>query len=138
MQLFLSARRVRLLEDLVLLTASLGDKDKGGAAGAAATTAAGPLSSVAEYKRELALALQHTTGAAAAAAATSSPPPATGGVVLSGDGCATAEALRAAAGVSTEEFFGEWAERFGTLLIPLGGDADEEAAGGGGGRKDDR
>ena len=136
MQLFLSTRRVRLLEDLVLLTASLGDKDKGGAAGAAAT-AAGPLSSVAEYKRELALALQHTT-AAAAAAATSSPPPATGGVVLSDDGCATAEALRAAAGVSTEEFFGEWAERFGTLLIPLGGDADEEAAGGGGGRKDDR
>lgn len=145
-QLFLSTRRVRLLEDLLLLTASLGDNGKDGGAAAAVTAArplqagTGELSSVADYNRQLAQALKHTP-TAAAAAATSKFPPAPAGVLLSSEDCAASQALRAAAGVSTEEFFGEWAERFGTLLVPLGGSEEGEAGGGGGGggsRKDDR
>lgn len=57
---------------------------------------------------------------------------------MSDDGPA-AVALRTAAGVSREAFFVEWAERFGTLLVPLGGGGE---AGDGGEarrtRKDDR
>jgi len=68
-----------------------------------------------------------------------------------GKGGAAAEALRAAADVSTETFFEAWAERFGTIVVPLsawgGGDTDGDGGGGGssgdsGGRgaarKDDR
>lgn len=146
LQLFLSTRRVRLLEDLLLLTASLGDDGEDG--GAEATTSphqarAGPLSSVTDYKRELARALQQTNTASAAAA--SRPPPAPAGALLSSDACDAAQALQAAARVSTEAFFGEWAERFGTLLVPLGGGSEggeegQKGGGGGegGGRKDDR
>eukprot|EP00903_Cladosiphon_okamuranus_P015961 g14743.t1 len=145
-QLFLWTRQVRLLEDLLLLTSSLGNYDNGeDCRGDTAASAPGPrepgagaLSSVASYKRELALALQHTTATTAATSKSSLP---SAGVLFSGEGCDAAKALRDAAGVSTEFFFREWAERFGTLLVPLGGDAEGEAdgrGGGGGGRKDDR
>ncbi|CBN78870.1 hypothetical protein Esi_0152_0042 [Ectocarpus siliculosus] len=144
-QAFLSTRRVRLIEDLLVLSASLGDSgggEGGGGADAAAATipphraGGGPLSSAADLRRELAFALDNTP----------KPSPATGGarnrgvggVLLSDDGPA-AVALRAAAGVSREAFFAEWAERFGTLLVPLGGGGEAGDGGDGGrARKDDR
>ncbi|CAN0362869.1 unnamed protein product, partial [Ectocarpus sp. 8 AP-2014] len=144
-QAFLSTRRVRLIEDLLVLSASLGDSGGGeGGRGADAAAAAipphraggGPLSSAADLRRELAFALDNTP----------KPAPATGGarnrrggdVILSDDGAA-AVALRAAAGVSREAFFAEWAERFGTLLVSLGGGGEAGDGGDGGrARKDDR
>lgn len=172
--MFLSTRRVRLLEDLLLLSQSLGENDGDGTAtrtGAANTAAAaggvaaathrggaGPLSSVAELRRELAIAVKaidtSTTtattdsyfGDSAVAGGGDG-----GGPFLLGEGGAATEALRAAADVSTETFFEAWAERFGTIVVPLsawgGGDTDGDGGGGGssgdsGGRgaarKDDR
>lgn len=137
---------MRLIEDLLVLSASLGDFGVGeGGRGTDAAAAAviplnrvggGALSSAADLRRELALALDNKP----------KPAPATdgaknctgGGVFLSDDGAA-AVALRAAADVSREAFFAEWAERFGTLLVPLGGGGETGDGGdGGGAKKDDR
>ena len=168
-QMFLSTRRVRLLEDLLLLSASLGEKDGDGAAaqtGAAAAAAAaphpggtGPQSSVAELRRELAIALKAIDATTSTTSTTKShfeDSTAAGGgggggggqVIFFREGGATAEGLRAASGVSTEAFFEAWAERFGTLVVPLaaGGDGVGDKGGGGDGgggrgaapRKDDR
>ncbi len=114
---------------------------------------AGPLSSVADLRRELAIALKTIDTTPTPDSATESyfgDSTAAGGggargVVLSGEGGVAEEALQAAAGVSTEAFFEAWAERFGTIVVPLSaggkGERDEEGDGGGGrgaARKDDR
>ncbi|CAM9632423.1 unnamed protein product [Scytosiphon promiscuus] len=154
-QTFLSTRRVRLLEDLLVLSSSLGGVKASGdhmppttTAATARARAGGSLPlSVAGLRRELALARDTTTNAFTATVA---PSPAAAGVVRWSEGGVAAEALRTAAGSSTEVFFSTWAERFGTLLVPLGGGTGDEGGdggegggdggggGGGGARKDDR
>lgn len=142
MQTFLSTRRVRLLEDLLVLTSSLGGVKAAAGQPSTATTGAaaaagGSLpSSVAGLRRELALARDNATAYTSMAKI---PVRATGVVRWSEEG-GPADAFRAAGRSSTEDFFSTWAERFGTLLVPLGGGAEDEGGGdgGGGARKDDR
>lgn len=221
LQTFLSVRRVRLIEDLILLSLSLGDNEdvdrskrhrpaenalnnRGGnydvddrcksipaglssvlPTALSAVKPTGPLSTLAALRRELADAREqlppnpasftgpanrhadssnntatHVSSSRNSPTATTTDDletsmasvvtaPAVGrpkarGVSLT-DGSIAEKVLQGAAGVSVDVFFSTWAERFGTLLVSLGGGRRGEGegdrcarSGRGGSKKDDR